>query len=308
MRNPKLSFLIAAHNEEKIIAKALQHLIKLPYDNYEVILGLDGCTDNTEKIVKQFEKKSKKIRHYNLNLRQGKPVVIDTIAKKSTGDIIIIHDADWIFAVKNKENFQKLIDALSDLKVGGIAESFPIQYPLRKGAGFLEAGVMMQNSLWIDYIKKKGKKVNKDWVEASKNAPPLLVNILRKKLYHPNITLADDFERFYDIIRAGKIVLATNNPNIPRMVTIGERYTFSGIIKQKERTALARKQLKGRKMQAPGISSGLILFILNRMPKMSFKELTGFCLVNLAFIIGTLKSKFHRQISTREGWRMRLKR
>jgi len=53
----KISFLISAHNEEKIIGRTLENLINLPYENYEIILGLDGCTDNTERIVKSFERK-----------------------------------------------------------------------------------------------------------------------------------------------------------------------------------------------------------------------------------------------------------
>ena len=52
--NYKISFLIPAHNEEKIIATTISHLLKIPYDNYEVIIGLDGCTDKTEEIVKNF--------------------------------------------------------------------------------------------------------------------------------------------------------------------------------------------------------------------------------------------------------------
>ncbi len=47
----KISFLMAAHNEEKIIGEALDSLSKIPYENYEVIIGLDGCTDGTEGIV-----------------------------------------------------------------------------------------------------------------------------------------------------------------------------------------------------------------------------------------------------------------
>ena len=53
----KLSFLIPAHNEEKIISKTLNNLINLPYENYEVLVGLDGCTDRTEEIVKRFKAK-----------------------------------------------------------------------------------------------------------------------------------------------------------------------------------------------------------------------------------------------------------
>ena len=61
MKEPKISFLIAAHNEEKMIGSTLKNLLSLPYKNYEIIIGLDGCTDRTLEIVKAFKKRNKKI-------------------------------------------------------------------------------------------------------------------------------------------------------------------------------------------------------------------------------------------------------
>jgi len=244
MKDIKISFLMAAHNEEKIIAKTLKNLISLPYKDYEVILGLDGCADKTEEIVKSFEKKSKKIKHYNLNIREGKPAVINKIIKKAKGEIIIINDADWIFRVKNRDSLKQLLEIFNNPKVGCIADSFSVQYPARKEAGILEMGVMMQNQIWIDYIKEHGKKINDLWIIADKDFSPLIVNIFRKKLYKQNQTLGDDFERFYDIVDSGLEIAATTDSNLPRMITAGETYKFKELIKIKERTALARKQLK----------------------------------------------------------------
>src|SRR3989344_464119 len=127
----KISFLIAAHNEEKIIAKTLKNLISLPYKNYEVILGLDGCTDKTEEIVKSFEKKSKKIRHYNLNIREGKPAVINKIIKKAKGEIMIINDADWIFRVKDKDSLKQLLDIA--FLIGSIKSKFKRNISTKEG-------------------------------------------------------------------------------------------------------------------------------------------------------------------------------
>lgn len=308
MREIKVSFLMAAHNEEKIIAKTLKNLVSLPYKNYEVVLGLDGCTDKTEEIVKSFKKKSNKIRYYSLNLRQGKPAVINKIIKKATGEIIIINDADWIFKVKNKESLKRLLKVFDNPKVGCIADSFSVQYPARKEAGILELGVMVQNQIWIDYIKSKGKKKDLSWIIANKNFSPLLVNIFRKKLYKPNQTLGDDFERFYDIVKSGSEILITEDINLPRMITAGETYKFKELIRIKERTALARNQLKARERPINLLSPEFFLYIIKKIPDMNFREFLGFSLLNLAFLIGSIKSKFQRNISTKEGWKMRLTR
>jgi len=308
MKNKMLSFLIAAHNEEKMIGRVLDNLISIPYPNYEIILGLDGCTDETENIVKSYCKKSSKIRYYNLSLRQGKPAVIDKIIRQASGEIIIIQDADWIFNVKDGKSLKKFIEVFDNPKIGGIAESYPIQYPLRSDAGILEQGIMLQNSVWLDYLKQAGKKIDDNWVLADKKSHPLLVNILRKKLYKSNKTLGDDFERFRDIISAKKDVLIINKPSMPRMITIGEKYRFRDIIKQKERTAIARRQLAENPVGKRFYSFNFLFYVLKRAIKMNFKEKFAFFLISLAFLIGTLKSKLNNKISTREGWNLRLRR
>ncbi|MFA6889259.1 MAG: glycosyltransferase, partial [Candidatus Woesearchaeota archaeon] len=85
MEKNKISFVIPAHNEEKIIGKTLSNLYKLPYEKYEVLIGLDGCTDKTEDIAKSFTKKSGKFKYFKMKSRSGKPDVIDYLIKKSKG-------------------------------------------------------------------------------------------------------------------------------------------------------------------------------------------------------------------------------
>ena len=89
-----ISFLLALHNEEKIIAQTLKNLINIPYDDYEIIIGLDGCTDGTQDIVNHYCEKSSKVNYISLNLRQGKTAVINELVKVALGEILIIIDAD----------------------------------------------------------------------------------------------------------------------------------------------------------------------------------------------------------------------
>ncbi|NRD77021.1 glycosyltransferase family 2 protein [Bacillus sp. BRMEA1] len=55
---PQKSFaiLVAAHNEEKVIAPLLENLINLDYPKelYEIFVICDNCTDQTAQIVKQY--------------------------------------------------------------------------------------------------------------------------------------------------------------------------------------------------------------------------------------------------------------
>ncbi|MBI5872177.1 glycosyltransferase, partial [archaeon] len=72
----KLSIIIPAHNEETRIGKTLEEYGKFLQDlkkkkklDFEIIVVLNACKDNTVGIVKNAEKKYKEIRH--LDFEQG---------------------------------------------------------------------------------------------------------------------------------------------------------------------------------------------------------------------------------------------
>ncbi len=54
MTSPEISILIPACNEEAMIGATLSRLERLTGDELEVLVGLDGCTDRTEDIVRGF--------------------------------------------------------------------------------------------------------------------------------------------------------------------------------------------------------------------------------------------------------------
>ncbi|MBS3085478.1 glycosyltransferase [Candidatus Pacearchaeota archaeon] len=309
--NYKISFLIPAHNEEKIIATTISHLLKIPYDNYEVIIGLDGCTDKTEEIVKNFCKKSSKVRYYKLNLRQGKPAVIDSIIKKALGKIVFINDADWTYEIKDNKMFEKFLSVFNDKKIGGIAESFPAEWHrdrLKKG----DIGYKMEaysSYFWLKYQKKRFT-YKKGRIRYLKEPTMFLTNIFRKKLYKPNFSLGDDFERTHYIIKNGYQVVLFDDPNMPRIKTTYYQTKLKDSFNQKIRTAVARKQLKSKEVFNIGIKDYYLpvtWYIFKEAWKTNIK--IGFIIsfwVAMT-ITATIIAKF-KKIGTKEGWKIRIKR
>ena len=67
----KLSIVIPAHNEEKRVGRTLEEYGKFfneklknkELDNYEILVVLNACKDNTLAVVKKFQKKNKKIKY-----------------------------------------------------------------------------------------------------------------------------------------------------------------------------------------------------------------------------------------------------
>jgi glycosyltransferase involved in cell wall biosynthesis len=93
----KLSIIIPAHNEEQRIGKTLKDYItffqKKYRKDFEIIVILNGCTDNTLETVKKASKKYKQIKYLDFK-QSGKGFAIIEGFKVAKGDLIGFVDAD----------------------------------------------------------------------------------------------------------------------------------------------------------------------------------------------------------------------
>src|SRR5579863_4194160 len=102
--NPRVSIIVPARNEEAHIAPALTTLLKLDYDNYEVIAVNDRSTDRTGEVMNQIavtpEAKGRlKVIHIT-ELSSGwlgKAHAMWTAANQANGDWLLFTDADVLF-------------------------------------------------------------------------------------------------------------------------------------------------------------------------------------------------------------------
>ncbi len=308
---------MAAHNEEKIIRGALENLSKLPFDSYEVLLGLDGCSDNTLPIVQEYAKKQPTIFHYfELNERKGKPAVINKIFPHAKGEIIVIHDADWIFRAKSKEDMHTFVSWFEDPNLGGIAESYPVEYDptLLQSKDLAFLSIAWGNYFWLEFMKKNFSilKENILYVNPSSKNFPFLCNTFRKELYNFNETLADDFERSLDILQKGYSLRILDHPTQPRLIAGYSYQTFKDAKKQKSRTALAREQLYSKyhlKITPFNFYIPLFFYAFTHMWKKGPKVVIATSSWILLTAYGSVKHKLSfKKKSTKEGWLLRAQR
>lgn len=91
----KLSIIIPAYNEENTIEKLIQRVseVELPNIEKEIVVVNDCSKDGTLKIVNKIQK------HFDLKIishdkNQGKGAAVKNGLIASTGDIVVIQDAD----------------------------------------------------------------------------------------------------------------------------------------------------------------------------------------------------------------------
>ncbi len=104
MKNPKISVIIPAYNEEKDIGNCLSSLQAQSYKNIEIIVVDDGSKDRTREIVKRF----KKVRLIE-GAHKGPGFSRNLGAKHAKGKILSFVDADMTFDKDYLKNLAKPI-------------------------------------------------------------------------------------------------------------------------------------------------------------------------------------------------------
>ena len=110
----KLSIIVPAFNESKTLPTLISRLerVNLPHSK-EIIIIDDGSTDKTKSILKKIDNKKNIIIITNYqNLGKGASIIKGL--KRSSGDLIIIQDADLEY---NPNEFKKLLKPFVDKKV-----------------------------------------------------------------------------------------------------------------------------------------------------------------------------------------------
>jgi glycosyltransferase involved in cell wall biosynthesis len=90
----KLSILIPAYNERPSIRKLLARLVEIKFSDCEVVIVDDGSKDGTAEIVREFIQDYPYMRLFEQPINQGKTSAIARAIAESTGDVLIVQDAD----------------------------------------------------------------------------------------------------------------------------------------------------------------------------------------------------------------------
>lgn len=112
---PTVSLLIAAHNEEAVIAERLRNALAMDYppDKREIVVASDGSTDATAAIVCCFKDPAIHLLNYPEN--RGKAATLNASFPSLTGQIVILSDANTNI---DPEATRRLVQWFQLLQVG----------------------------------------------------------------------------------------------------------------------------------------------------------------------------------------------
>ena len=112
---PTATILIAAHNEEASIAEKIENSLSIDYPpaKLRIVIVSDGSTDRTDEIVRRYEPRG--IGLVRIDPRQGKSLARNRAVDATTGDILVMSDANAMYA---PDALRKLLRHFADDSVG----------------------------------------------------------------------------------------------------------------------------------------------------------------------------------------------
>ena len=118
--NKDLSIIIPVYNEEYFLNTLFSDLIKnFNKEDVEIIIVDDGSTDNSPKIIKEFEDSKKYIfsfKKITFAKNSGKGKALQEGIKKSEGEYLLLQDADLELDTKDSKEMYQMIKNNKDIK------------------------------------------------------------------------------------------------------------------------------------------------------------------------------------------------
>lgn len=114
---PTLTVVIAAYNEERVIAAKLENTLALDYpaDRLRVVVAAHGSSDATAEIAGGFAARGVTVLHDPV--RRGKTAALNRAVEATASEIVVFSDANNNF---NADALLQLVRHFADPKVGGV--------------------------------------------------------------------------------------------------------------------------------------------------------------------------------------------
>jgi len=196
MKSPKVSVIIAAHNEERTLARCLSAVLNQAYKDYEILVVDNNSTDKTSEIIKKFQKKDKKVR-YVFEKRRGRGAARNAGIKEAKGEIIAMTDSDCIVPENWLSDITKPIIHEDEIAVTGSEKEAITNYWTKN---IQKADIDFYNinasGDYISHVDTKNFAIKS--------------SIIKKLEFDPTLKALEDFDFYFRLKKIGRVRFLKN--------------------------------------------------------------------------------------------------
>src|SRR6266849_1073703 len=144
---PRISLIIAAHNEAAAIRRKILNCLELTYpkDKYEIIVASDGSDDGTTEIVRSFSPQG--VNLIEIPHRCGKQYAQMLARDASQGEVLVFTDAG---VELQPDGLQKIVSNFADPSIGCVSSEDRVI----KGKGMGERSYV-QLEMWLRRLESR---------------------------------------------------------------------------------------------------------------------------------------------------------
>ena len=117
---PSVTVIFAAYNEKVVIEEKIRSIYHSDYelDKISVLVGSDMSTDGTDEIIIRLQSEFPNLNLHRTDERTGKSGIMNMLADKATGEILIATDANIIF---KHDTISQLVQSFASEQIGAVA-------------------------------------------------------------------------------------------------------------------------------------------------------------------------------------------
>ena len=105
MKDPRLSVLMCVYNAAEFLRQSIDSVLNQTFTDFELLIGEDGSTDDSFKIISEYE--DPRIRIFRNSQNRGIVYTCNQLIRESRGEYLGRHDSDDI---SRPQRFQKQMD------------------------------------------------------------------------------------------------------------------------------------------------------------------------------------------------------
>jgi len=161
---PKISVIMATHNDESTISDSIESILNQTYPNIEFLIIDDYSTDQTLNILKSFESEIKNIKIFKNLKNIGLTKSLNILIRNATGDLIARQDADDISfnnrlfkqvheLIHNQLDFctTRAIRSDSQKKIPGLSFFLPNKILMKYKNPFIHGTLLIKKEIFEKY-------------------------------------------------------------------------------------------------------------------------------------------------------------